>query len=426
MENYIEDIKIKNFKCLSETEKICFKYPTDKNNGLNIFIGENNSGKTSMLDAIYKVKQETWEDDEIYKGNEKNNEEKAIIINKSTKILKESEDDKITKEKCDNYKIQKIRGNRMFPGKYGNSITMTRGLHSQEESKKKVSDPDNLYSNLLLNLNEIEKDEMNEIIRKIFPEYQSLIFKNNNTHIKSNELTTTIENAGSGIYNIIKIAESLVCKETKVLLIDEPEVYLHPRAQLELGKILLEKSKEKQIFITTHSSLLFKECIKGNDPANLFIFKKENNKININKYEDKEKIFKFSPTWSEIMYKAYNIPTIDLHIELYTFITEKISEGESFKKAETNDEDFTSAKTYYYQNRKGEFEPRTKYTIQEYIRHCIHHPENKKTRNDCGDDNKESCIIDKGETIENENFFSKSDLKQSIDEMIKYIRKKYK
>lgn len=34
-------------------------------------------------------------------------------------------------------------------------------------------------------------------------------------------------------------------------------------------------------------------------------------------------LFPWSPTWGEINYKAYNLPTVDLHNELYGYLQEK-------------------------------------------------------------------------------------------------------
>ena len=42
------------------------------------------------------------------------------------------------------------------------------------------------------------------------------------------------------------------------LLLDEPETWLHPRAQIQLGKALAKISEDEQLFLTTHSHYLLR------------------------------------------------------------------------------------------------------------------------------------------------------------------------
>lgn len=56
------------------------------------------------------------------------------------------------------------------------------------------------------------------------------------------------------------------------LFIDEPEVCLHPIAQAKLLDSLIEISKTKQVFLTTHSPFFLKSRSLGN--FGIFIFKK--------------------------------------------------------------------------------------------------------------------------------------------------------
>lgn len=63
---------------------------------------------------------------------------------------------------------------------------------------------------------------------------------------------------GSGIEMIFTLlllrSISNQSKGSIIYLIDEPEISLHPQAQKKLFQLLLQESKDKQIFISTHSS----------------------------------------------------------------------------------------------------------------------------------------------------------------------------
>jgi len=57
---FIKEIKIKNFKCLRDnTVKFCVPDGKTYGSGLNVFVGENNSGKSSLMEAVYFVRNKT-------------------------------------------------------------------------------------------------------------------------------------------------------------------------------------------------------------------------------------------------------------------------------------------------------------------------------------------------------------------------------
>src|SRR5260370_1733577 len=67
---------------------------------------------------------------------------------------------------------------------------------------------------------------------------------------------------------VIAILAALTDDYIKMVLIDEPEIFLHPKLQKQLKELLYEASRKKQIIITTHSNGL----INRKDPAsNYFV-----------------------------------------------------------------------------------------------------------------------------------------------------------
>ncbi|MFN8314747.1 MAG: AAA family ATPase [Cyclobacteriaceae bacterium] len=66
-------------------------------------------------------------------------------------------------------------------------------------------------------------------------------------------------------------------KEKLLILIDEPELHLHPRLQKQLADYLWQISSRKdghQVFVTTHSPIFFKNCV-GKNGVKTFITDKE-------------------------------------------------------------------------------------------------------------------------------------------------------
>lgn len=163
---------------------------------------------------------------------------------------------------------------------------------------------------------------------------------------------------------------------TVVYLIDEPEAHLHPKAQRELLKLLLEEAKTKQIFISTHSPYIFKDAV--NSKAGLFIFKRDaSDTVVITDARDGSfGHFPWSPSWGEVNLAGYDLPTVELHNELYGYIQEQTE-----KYTEPQLEAYFVSKSVAQPKqwtRLSHGNPQAPYpvTLLTYIRNKIHHPEN--------------------------------------------------
>lgn len=157
------------------------------------------------------------------------------------------------------------------------------------------------------------------------------------------------------------------------LFIDEPEICLHPSGQTKLLEALMLISKTRQVFITTHSPFMLSSPKLKN--SGLFIFKKDNNRNSISR-ADTSPMFPWSPSWGEISYKAYNLPTVDLHNELYGYLQE-LSEKHNVNTFDLwlNSNGIQINKPWIREI-KGIPQPPVNATLQTFIRNHIHHPEN--------------------------------------------------
>ncbi len=223
---------------------------------------------------------------------------------------------------------------------------------------------------------------------------------------KMNFLNLPLKYLGSGIEMIYSIlfldALASLSRENLIILIDEPELHLHPNLQEKFANYLykLSENKKYQIIITTHSPIFFKHLC--NRDGVMALITKKDNEFEIMSYEPKQSIFPWGPTWGEINYFAYDYPTVEFHNELYGYLQE-ITE-----KTSCNDlDDYLNSHYQIPKDKKwtpeknGQPQSPKHVTLMTFIRHKIHHPENK--------------------TMQSENFDGQK-LKESIEKMIKIIK----
>jgi AAA15 family ATPase/GTPase len=74
---------------------------------------------------------------------------------------------------------------------------------------------------------------------------------------------------GEGVANILGLITDLCIAENRIFLIEEPENDIHPKALKALLRLIIEKSKNNQFFISTHSNIVMK-FLGGIKDAKLF------------------------------------------------------------------------------------------------------------------------------------------------------------
>ena len=162
------------------------------------------------------------------------------------------------------------------------------------------------------------------------------------------------------------------------LLLDEPETWLHPRAQIQLSDALVRIAENEQLFLITHSPYM----LRSYQPKQhrLLIFSRDNNVPSI-QYSDKlGLIANQEPSLGEITYFAFGIPSAEFHDELWGEIHCLIDPGSEsgLNKALNEKYGFDYRKTWVREGKKGQRSESA--TIPYYIRNSSHHPENRHNK----------------------------------------------
>jgi predicted ATP-dependent endonuclease of OLD family len=266
---------------------------------------------------------------------------------------------------------------------------------NDNEVFNKIDETESKIINLVnVDVHEVIK-EFNKRIKKFGLENVSLSFIDKGSPFdqaflskKFNNINLPTKYLGSGIEMIYSILflESLasLSKEKLIILIDEPELHLHPSLQQIFANYLHELSEQEnyQIFITTHSPVFFKTLVNKDEVKAIITKRGDNNNFNASDYVQKPSIFPWGPTWGEINYFAYDYSTVEFHNELYGYLQELSKKTDNYDfDCFLNKEHNIKKDKEWTPERKGIPQQTKNVTLMTFIRHKIHHPENETMKN---------------------------------------------
>ena len=242
-----------------------------------------------------------------------------------------------------------------------------------------------LHPNGLIGLDEADESDFAEelgrvatgYINKIWRSYPAIRIK---FHIGGGKLTLLIEDTGVRsksktmeqrsdgfrwfVSFLLTIAPNYSgdSPNESILLLDEPDMHLHPQAQADLLRELIRITQEdggrKILFFATHSS----HMIDKKNVDRCHKFSKQNGFTKVERANSG--VLK---SYAEVNYSVFEVAGNDYHDELYGYLA---STKEGWDKLE-------GLPTYskpWHNERTGNLE---NVSLSKYIRHSIHHPENK-------------------------------------------------
>lgn len=294
---------------------------------INVIIGPNNAGKSKLLREIASFFWNTKERNVIISDidfylpdnlekikNDYNIEKKSFESGSSKYIYNDSNLEEMAiiyseyswKEKNKHIFLKKL--GQIFINYLGTKQRLTmiemkefiNGINSNTLSifRKKVMQDDNCLKNLYKNAKNLFNRDMyldtttqpGFIKFKVgedlsyYKNAKKEDYKVEEAMVKENDL----DFEGDGLKSFTSMFLSLEQEDKNIILIDEPEAFLYPPLARQLGEIIAEKaSKEKQIFIVTHSTEFLKGIISKCDDAQIIRITRNGNINSIVRLEDK-------------------------------------------------------------------------------------------------------------------------------------------
>lgn len=162
-----------------------------------------------------------------------------------------------------------------------------------------------------------------------------------------------------------------------ILLIDEPETHLHPRAQEDLLTEIIsitQNIRNNIVFFATHSNYL----IDKKDLSRNYKVTKGVNGGSKKEVTELEKFDTKSSTYAGVTYEVFDIPSTDYHNELYSKLHEQYlnqdSADDKRSRIQNFDENFLHKEKALPKDKPWKGIPKSS-TWPTYIRNCIHHPD---------------------------------------------------
>lgn len=183
-----------------------------------------------------------------------------------------------------------------------------------------------------------------------------------------------------GMIQLYARSESLAASAERplILLLDEPETWLHPGAQLKLGAALKTIAAREQIFVVTHSPFLLRRFSSGEDVLVVLAGKAEDRAVSY--AHELGLVWPGVPTWAEINFRAFGISSPEFHDELYGEVVAHLKQAHPNGPKEPVIDDFLVAegvaRTHVWKRDHHNAGPGDKRTVCVYIRNAVHHPEN--------------------------------------------------
>ncbi len=269
MPNYSQ-LTIFGYRGFSTKETLNLAIPNGKpGSGLTIIVGPNNSGKSTIFEAFRAIAQREPPSFTEGKRNKTADRVEISIKNDSEQSLElksvvsgSSESEFISKGLSEHeVGFVTLASRRTFSPYFGKSIWARNAYIASSPLAAVRGGALDAFSYRLFNIQK-NQEEYNKQLNKIIDNVPSWVIDQNDQGSYYLKFTTngTIHNsdgAGEGLLSIFTIVDALYdSKPGELIVIDEPELSLHPALQRKLFDFFIEYSIDRQLVIFTHSPFL--------------------------------------------------------------------------------------------------------------------------------------------------------------------------
>lgn len=262
----IESFKIHGFRGFSNEETLHLAQPTGQaGSGLTILVGPNSGGKSTIIEGFKAISARSPQSFTEGRRNNAANDRvsfKVTLTTGETYELKTVEAGGSETEWTDNPQpnlpqILVLSSRRYFNPYFGKGLQQRSQYTGQELPAQRGLESTNFSNRLFRALdNRAEFDEVLKYVMDPVPDWTIDQADGGNYYLK---FTTegqfhNSDGLGEGLISLFFIVDALYdSDEGEVIVIDEPELSLHPIFQERVSKLLRKYAATRQIVYATHS-----------------------------------------------------------------------------------------------------------------------------------------------------------------------------
>ena len=271
----IEGLSVGGLRGFASDSEFRFAQPNgDPGSGLTIILGSNNSGKSTLVEALKSLssgRTPTFSDMKRNKSYGDHVDIRATFAGGLSRGVKsigpgssqtEPYDETLAANQLDMMVVPSRRG---FAPRFSRYDGMTKDIYRQNltHNSQRAQSMDSAFAGRLF---EIERNPKNrsrfdsllgQIVENL-PRWTIDLGEDEQYFIKFTLSASigshTSDGVGEGIVSLFSIIDALYnADEQSIVVIDEPELSLHPQYQKRLRSVLSDVSANAQIIFTTHS-----------------------------------------------------------------------------------------------------------------------------------------------------------------------------
>lgn len=299
---FLSKFTFNGFRSFTQEQEVTFSIPVDNKlgSGLTYVVGENNAGKTSVLEAMHFLGRGSYgrSRSSLRTSDVKSDAMHFTFYNSNDEMVQN-----LVPKRRGSHSLKNDAG--IYSGdfmsyyplfmpsrRYWSPIVLNEvdidsvklNLNNRDIVLRQGTDAN--MSNQIADVfyaiedNDVFYERFVGTMREVFPDFDSFTITNEDQAQVSYKMADTMHRAdflGDGVVSVMLMIALLTLYDDRMIIIDEPELSLHPEAQKRLKKVLAKASQKQQIVLSTHSPHMVEwEYIKNGAVLHRVVKDKEN------------------------------------------------------------------------------------------------------------------------------------------------------